>query len=207
MGEDIELERGIIDAMSRVLTELIDTPLVKSIVRLTVNDIDPKSASKLLKALVWGDIEFLVNILGFIPPLVNTVAEILNDLPDELQHFSPKMIDGLVSQVIGDIEIKRLAEGVNGLVQYLSSLIEDDPKFVSDLISNLLSDLLSAIDDKVLGKMMGNLLGVVILMIPELIGILLTDLSGLLSGLLKSMKIGDLLSGLFKSVGIGGLLR
>lgn len=185
MGEDIELERGIIDAISRVLKELIDTPLVKSILRLTVNDVDPKSASKLLKALVWGDIEFLVNILGFIPSLINTVAEILNDLPGELQHFPPKMIKGLVSQIIGDIEIERIAEGVNGLVQYLNSVIEDDPKFITDLVSTLLSDTLSAVDDEILGRLIRNLLTVIVPVIPKIIGSLLADIPDMLTGLFR----------------------
>ena len=193
-------ERGLIETTGRLLGEVLKTPFLKSILRQTLNEIDPKSAPKLVRTIMFEDIEVVLAVAGAIPPIVNTVVEVLKEIGDTLPNVPLGMLGMAAPGLIEDIDIKGLVQGVNSLVQYIAPLIEKYP----EILSGIVSDILSTIDGKVLGEMMGSLLTAVIPTIlaegPKIIG-------DLLSGLLKSMKIGDLLSGLFKSVGIGGLLR
>lgn len=218
MGEeDIKIEKrdiemGIIDMTDRVLGEVIKTPFVKGIIRTVLNEIDPKSASSLMKTLVWKDPEMILDVFGAVPPLVNTVVGILKEVGPAFEHFTPKILGGVVEGIVNDIDVEGLGEVVNGLVQFASSFIGYNTKLVSDLISNLLSDLLSAIDDRALGRMMGDLLGAVApaILNPKLINVLLADIPNLLGGLFESMKtkMGDLFSGITEAISpmVKGLL-
>jgi hypothetical protein len=208
MGEeDIEIEKrdiemGIIDMTDRVLGEVIKTPFVKGIIRTVLNEIDPKSASNLMKTLVWKDPEMILDVFGAVPALVNTVVGIVKEVGPAFEHFTPKILGGVVTGIVNDIDVEGLGEGVNGLVQFASSFIGYNTKLVSDLISNLLSDLFSAVDDRALGRMMGNLLGAVApaILNPKLINVLLKDIPDLLGGLFEGLKIGDLLSSVIGTI-------
>jgi len=190
--KDIEInkgDRGIIDLVDRILGETIDTPFVKQILREILGEIDPKSASKLVKTLVWRDTEVIMDILGAIPPLVNTIGELLDELGKNLLNFPPEMLYGAIREIIKDINTNTLGKGINSLLVFLSSLLEKDTKMFSNIISDFVYDLLHSIDDETLGRMIGNFIKTVIstLFNRRIIGLLLDDLSKLIKGLVESV--------------------
>lgn len=197
-------EKGIIDLVDRILADIIATPFVKQILREILSEIDPKSASKLIRTLIWGDIEVLADIGGAIIPLVNTIGEVLNELGKTLQRSLPTTILSSIDigSIIREIDIDTIVEGINSILTFLSSLLEKDTKMLSDIISGFVYDLLSSIDDETLGRTIGDIIkiGIPALVNPKMIGLLFNNLLKLIKGLLESVKIGDLLSGLIESV-------
>lgn len=182
-------DKGIIDLVNRILGETIDTPFVKQILREILSEIDPKSASKLIKTLIWQDTEVIMDLLGAIPPFVNTIGELLDELGKSLLNFPPEMLYGAIKEIIKDIDMNTIGKGINSLLFFLSSFLEKDTKIFSNIISDFVYDLLYSIDDETLGRTIGNLIKTVFFTLfnSRVIGLLIDDLSKLIRGLVKSV--------------------
>ena len=152
MGEeDIEIEKrdiemGIIDMTDRVLGEVIKTPFVKGIIRTVLNEIDPKSASNLMKTLVWKDPEMILDVFGAVPALVNTVVGIVKEVGPAFEHFTPKILGGVVKGIVNDIDVEGLGEVVNSLSQFIVVMHKEQPTVIADAVSEFVQNVVPAID-------------------------------------------------------------
>ncbi len=149
MGEPektTEMEKGVVDLTSRIARELIRTPMIRSMLDIAINYMDPKSASQLIKTLIWEDLDFTATAIGAVPLCINATASALEEFGQALQTFTPKTVDGLISGVVKDIDGKEMGEAVNTYARLINTVHQDYPTFIQPHASKLISDVISAID-------------------------------------------------------------
>jgi len=97
-------------AGARVLRELLRTPALRQIVKLNLEGMDPENARNLVRALVWEDVNFSLDLLAESPKLVNCLAEAVCELGRQVATIPPPLRDAFLSQAIEKIDTDRLAE-------------------------------------------------------------------------------------------------
>lgn len=107
--------RGIIDATSRILGELLKKPAFKETLKLILGSIDEENAPELVSTLIWQDLEVVLSVVGALPHLANAVINILHETAVQMESFPAGMLEGLVRQIVEDVDTGKLRETMESL--------------------------------------------------------------------------------------------
>jgi len=152
MSENEQGENGVTELTDRVALEIIRTSLIKSILKQVVNEIDPKSASKLTRTLLRKDSELTTTILENFPSLTNAVIAAVNETLKSLQKMPPGTISASIPAGIKDIDAREIGETVNSLAQALNTAHKENPTLLADAFSPFITNLISSTDFGELGE-------------------------------------------------------
>jgi hypothetical protein len=118
---DVETS-GLIDAIARILRELINTPKFKEAVILLLNSIDPPAARKLVRVLFWEDAGLFLSIVGAVPSMVNAGSELVAEVGAQLNSMPPLLLQDFINQVVEGIDGAAAGEAAGRLVSMVLSL-------------------------------------------------------------------------------------
>lgn len=123
---------------TRVLRELIRTPVFMEIVKSDLANIDPKRARGLIESLLWTDPNLSLSMVGVIPDLFNYLVECILTLGKELGKFTPEMLGAFLDSLGERIDTDRLKEIPAVYGSLLRGISEADPDMISALSSTLM---------------------------------------------------------------------
>ena len=70
-----------------ITEEILDTPFIKELNRLVYQEISETDFSKLLRTIVWNDLEFSLSLLSFLQVLIKKSMEILKEIVSEIDSM------------------------------------------------------------------------------------------------------------------------
>ena len=175
MSENEQGEKGVTELTDRVALEIIRTPLIKSILRQVINEIDPKSASRLTRTLLRKDSELTTTILENFPSLINAVTAAVNETLKSLQKMPAGTISASIPAGIRGIDAREIGETVNSLTQLLNSLHKENPTPLADPLSELLVEVTATIDVGALCEAMEGSAGESVVIVNKLMDKILED--------------------------------
>ena len=104
-----EANKGVIDLADRVLKELLKKPGFKEGVRTVLQNIDPEASRRVVRTMMWQDLEFFLGLLGAVPSIVNSLTQCLDELLIQLnEKFSPQLLHGFMKSIVLSLDKKTL---------------------------------------------------------------------------------------------------
>ncbi|MBN2283039.1 MAG: hypothetical protein JXO48_04030 [Deltaproteobacteria bacterium] len=106
--------RGVIDAMDRVIGRLLEKPNVKENLRILLANIDPESARGLVRTMLWRDAEVFLGVLGALPSILNAFIKGYDEMLIQVREkFPPELLRSFMRSLAEDIDRESLsrAEG------------------------------------------------------------------------------------------------
>jgi hypothetical protein len=114
--------KGLIDAVDRIMRELIRTPKFKEAVIILLNSIDPPAVRGLVRTLFWQDPGLLMSVMGSLPALINTGAEALAEVAAQMNSMPGPLLQDFLDRVVAGIDGTAAGEAAGGLVGIALSL-------------------------------------------------------------------------------------
>lgn len=113
-----EANKGVIDLTDRVLKELLKKPGFKEGVRTVLQNIDPESGRRLVRTMMWQDMEFFLGVLGAVPSIANSLIQCVDELLIQLnEKFSPQLLHDFMKSIVLSLDKETLESIVrNGKV-------------------------------------------------------------------------------------------
>lgn len=124
---------GLIDALARVLRQLIRTPKFRDALVLMLNSIDPAGARELVRVFFWEDTGLFLSIVGAVPSLVNTGCELAAEAAGQLNSMPTPLLQEFMGRVVEGIDGPAAGEAAGGLLSMALSLFGDGSKFPDTL--------------------------------------------------------------------------
>ena len=124
---------GLIDAMARVLRQLIRTPKFRDALVLMLNSIDPAGARELVRVFFWEDTGLFLSIVGAVPSLINTGCELVAEAAGQLNSMPTPLLQEFMGRVVEGIDGPAAGEAAGGLLSMVLSLFGDGSKFPDTL--------------------------------------------------------------------------
>ena len=104
-----EANKGVIDLADRVLKEMLKKPGFKEGVRTVLQNIDPEASRRVVRTMMWQDLEFFLGLLGAVPSIVNSLTQCLDELLIQLnEKFSPQLLHGFMKSIVLSLDKKTL---------------------------------------------------------------------------------------------------
>lgn len=122
MPRTVTVSKGLVDALDRIMQELIRTPKFKEIVVVVLNSIDPPAARGLVRTLFWGDPGLLMSVMGSLPALVNLAAEALAEVAAQMNAMPAPLLREFLDRMVAGIDGATAGEAAGGLVGMALSL-------------------------------------------------------------------------------------
>jgi hypothetical protein len=139
---------GLIDALARILRQLIRTPKFKEAAIVLLNSIDPPAARELVRVLFWEDTGLFLSIVGAVPSLINTGIELVAEMAAQMNSMPAPLLREFVDRLVAGIDGAAAGEAAGGLVSMVLSLedaskaMKGNPEFVEHVLKPLLSPVL-----------------------------------------------------------------
>jgi hypothetical protein len=124
---------GLIDAVARILRELIHNPKLKEAAISFLNSIDPPAARKLVRVLFWEDAGLFLSIVGAVPSLVNAGSELVAEMAAQMNSMPPALLQDFINRVVAGIDGAAAGEAAGGLVSMVLSLEAEGSKLPESL--------------------------------------------------------------------------
>jgi hypothetical protein len=124
---------GLIDALARILRQLIRTPKFKEAAVILLNSIDPPAARKLVRVLFWEDTGLFLSIVGAVPSLINTSLELIAELAAQMNSMPAPLLREFIDRLVAGIDGEAAGEAAGGLVSMVLSLEDDEGRFPESL--------------------------------------------------------------------------
>ncbi|MDI6874473.1 hypothetical protein [Candidatus Solincola sp.] len=122
-GTPTEVEtRGLVDALDRILRQLISTPKFKETVITLLNAMDPPAARRLVRTIFWQDPGLLMSVLGTLPAFLNTAFQALAEVAAQMNSMPSPLLQDLLHRIVEDLDGAALGEAMGGLVKMGLSL-------------------------------------------------------------------------------------
>jgi len=132
-AETVVETSGLVDAMARILRELIHTPKFKETVILLLNSIDPPAARKLVRTLFWEDAGLFLSIVGALPSMINTGGQLVAELAAQMNSMPAPLVQDLMNRVVMGVDGAALGEAAGGLASMALSLQAEGSKLPQSL--------------------------------------------------------------------------
>ncbi|MEA3222907.1 MAG: hypothetical protein U9P49_07065 [Thermodesulfobacteriota bacterium] len=116
------INKGIIDAINRILRELLKKPVCKNTIRSVLNSIDPESARDLVKTLIWQDPELVLSLMGAAPSIINTIIKALDEVGLQIENFPPDLIQNFARAIVQDIDKETMERALSNLSKIINNL-------------------------------------------------------------------------------------
>lgn len=120
--ETVAETSGLIDAIARILRELIRNPKFKETAILLLNSIDPPAARRLVRIIFWEDAGLFLSIIAAVPSLANAGIEFVAEMAAQMNSMPPDLLQDVISRVVEGIDGAAAGEAVGGLVSMVLSL-------------------------------------------------------------------------------------
>ena len=100
----------------RVLSEILQTPVLKELIILMMKDIDPDAAPGLVRTVLWGEAGVSISLFGAFPDMVNWLLEFLLETGRQLNSIPAPLLKEFLVRVGSAIDSERLGQfpGVYG---------------------------------------------------------------------------------------------
>lgn len=122
-------DKGVIDLADRVLSQLLNSATFKNNIRLVMNNLDPESARRLVRTVMWRDMEFSLSWVASSPALINTVIKLVDEVLNQINDkFPESMLTTFMRDVLADIDretLDRAREKALSMYGILAPLIEE----------------------------------------------------------------------------------
>lgn len=120
-------ERGIVDAGTRILAELLKKPGFKDNLRTFLKNLDPQASPEFVKTLLWQDPEVILGLMGALPALANIVICAFDELVTQVtEKYSPVLLNGLIESLLDELDHETLARAVSSsrtLIEQISPIV------------------------------------------------------------------------------------
>ncbi|MBC7254388.1 MAG: hypothetical protein H5T72_10540 [Actinobacteria bacterium] len=114
--------RGLVDALDRILRQLIRTPKFKETVITLLNAVDPPAARRLVRTIFWQDPGLLMSVMGTLPAILNTGFQALAEVAAQMNSMPSPLLQDLLHRVVEGLDGAALGEAAGGLVKMGLSL-------------------------------------------------------------------------------------
>lgn len=114
--------RGLVDALDRILRQLISTPKFKETVITLLNAVDPPAARRLVRTIFWQDPGLLMSVLGTLPAILNTGFQALAEVAAQMNSMPAPLLRDLLHRIVEGLDGAALGEAAGGLVKMGLSL-------------------------------------------------------------------------------------
>jgi hypothetical protein len=115
--------RGIIDAVNRVLEQAFKKTSFKDDLRALLMNIDPENAPMLVRTFLGKDIEVPLALLSALPGLANTLILMADELAAQVnEKFPTPLLQGFAESLINEIDQKSLSRAVTGITRLVETL-------------------------------------------------------------------------------------
>ncbi len=111
------INKGSIDALDRVMQELLKTPKFKEGVKIILKSIDPQSVPGLVKTLMWQDPELFLATAGVAPDVVNGAILGGNELIKQTDKLPPPLLAEFLAAFIEKLDGEALGELLSGFIE------------------------------------------------------------------------------------------
>src|SRR6056297_2409680 len=106
-----QMDKGVIDATDRVLSQLLESTTFKNSVRGLLNHLDADSSRRLARTVMWKDMDFTMALLAASPALANTMIQLGDEILDQVNDkFPPQLLAEYTEQVLAEIDTDTLAQ-------------------------------------------------------------------------------------------------
>lgn len=107
--------RGIIDALSRVLEQILLKPSFKDDLRALIQNIDPENSPRLIKAIMGTDIEVPLSLVSSLPAIANIFIKTTEELIRQVnESFPAPVLQAFTESLLAEVDHVALANAVNG---------------------------------------------------------------------------------------------
>jgi hypothetical protein len=139
-SEDILQESGpeAAGAVTRVLREALRTPTFVELLKVWMNSTDREKAHQFVGTLLWEDPSLFMSALSVTPEILNTLADVLVDLGENLDRFPPQLLDSYVDEILADIDTEKLKEIPGAYLPVLENINLHDRVF--DAVKKVLAE-------------------------------------------------------------------
>lgn len=124
-----QTDKGVIDAVDRILAQLLESPAFKNSIRTILNNIDPQSARGLVRTAMWRDMNFSISCAAASPALANSLISLVDEVFCQINDKLPeRMLREYTAEVLGEIDretLDRVRENGRALYGTLAPVIED----------------------------------------------------------------------------------
>jgi len=121
-------DKGLIDAVDRVLSQLLQSVAVKNGIRITLNNLDPAAARRLVRTILWQDAEFGLSLMAAAPALGNALIYLVDELTDQINDkYPPEMLADYLETVLSEIDrdaLDRARQKAAAMITSLTPVIE-----------------------------------------------------------------------------------
>jgi len=108
-----------------ILKQILKTPVYKDILRVNLNEMNPKTGSSLVKTLVSEDPEVFLSITSTLPTCINALTGAVGELAVQLGNmYPPELLKSFLISLAEDIDKKAISECSAAWSNLLSSLWE-----------------------------------------------------------------------------------
>ncbi len=137
--------RGLVDALDRILRQLIRTPKFKESVITLLNAVDPPAARRLVRTIFWQDPGLLMSVLGTLPAVLNTGFQALAEVAAQMNSMPAPLLQDLLHRIVEGLDGEPLGEAAGGLVKMVLSLgLSEEDSGLRRSLSSLREDFSSA---------------------------------------------------------------
>ncbi len=145
-GTRTEVEtRGLVDALDRILRQLISTPKFKETVITLLNAVDPPAARRLVRTIFWQDPGLLMSVLGTLPAILNTAFQALAEAAAQMNSMPAPLLQDLLHRIVEGLDGEALGEAAGGLAKMSLSLgLSEEGSGLRRSLSSLRGDFFSA---------------------------------------------------------------
>lgn len=120
---EIQSNRGIIDAGSRVIGELMLKTTFKDSLRALLQNIDPENAPQLVRTVLEKDIEVPLSVVSALPAVANSLILMADELIRQVNtQFPPPLLQAFIGSLLSEIDIKTLAQVIENARQMVQDL-------------------------------------------------------------------------------------
>lgn len=137
--------RGLVDALDRILRQLISTPKFKETVITLLNAIDPPAARRLVRTIFWQDPGLLMSVLGTLPAILNTAFQALAEAAAQMNSMPAPLLQDLLHRIVEGLDGAALGEAAGGMVKMGLSLgLSEEESGLRRSLSSLRGDFASS---------------------------------------------------------------
>ncbi len=115
--------RGVVDALDRILRELIRTPKFKETVITLLKAVDPPAARGLVRTIFWQDPGLLMSVLGTLPQIANTVFQALAEIAAQMNSMPKPLLLDLLHRIAEGLDGAALGEAAGGLHREAAEIV------------------------------------------------------------------------------------
>ncbi|MBU0993316.1 MAG: hypothetical protein KJ737_12555 [Proteobacteria bacterium] len=131
-------DKGVIDAVDRILGQLLKKPVFKSSIRTVLNNIDPDSSKRLARTILWEDMEVTMAFVAAIPSLANALILFGDEVLVQVnEKFPQALLNGYMEEIADNIDmdtIGRIKQNASRLFDELSVVLEKSISGKTDTI-------------------------------------------------------------------------